>query len=279
MQAILLPQQLKLIAKGDTQLYHYNISNNVVNNKITLTKHVFSFLLEGSKELKTNSKTVTIDANKFLIIKQGNCLMSENLSVSKAYRSMLLFFTDASLVSFIAKHKIVLAKGKVTSPYLVCEYDSFIHQFVHGLQLIEALPQQLQQALLVIKLEEILLYLVHKKSPQFLQGLLSNTYQSDAHLATVVQNNRHNILSVQELAFLCNMSISTFKRSFEKAYNTTPQRWFQAQRLEYALQLLQKQKNRPSDIYNLVGFENLSSFTKAFRDKYSITPKQYQISI
>ena len=271
-----LPQELHLQSRSDVQLHDYLISNSVSKNKIILSKNVFSFLLEGNKALITQGKATQIDNQKFLIIKSGNYLMSENISVSKLYRSMLLFFSNDNLVKFMNKHHILLAKNKTSTPYLVCEYDEYIRHFVGSLQQLQQLSGVVQDQLMATKLEEILLYLVQKKSPQFLQGILGDASPSDLHFTTTIESNRYNLLSVQELAFLCNMSVSTFKRHFETQYKASPSRWFQEQRLELATQLLQKKANRPSDVYSEVGFENLSSFTKAFKEKYQTTPKQYK---
>ncbi len=72
------------------------------------------------------------------------------------------------------------------------------------------------------------------------------------------------------------MSSSTFKRQFEKNYKTSPIKWFQDKRLEQAAFLLQTKSKRPTDIFSTTGFENLSSFTQTFKQKFGITPKQFQ---
>lgn len=71
------------------------------------------------------------------------------------------------------------------------------------------------------------------------------------------------------------MSISTFKREFEKHYATSPIKWFQNKRLEHAHYLMNKEQKSSSDIYLEIGYENLSSFIKAYKSKYGMTPKQH----
>ena len=85
-----------------------------------------------------------------------------------------------------------------------------------------------------------------------------------------------NDISLQELAFLCNMSLSSFKRKFSETYNDTPFHWIQNRRLDLVKQQLQLANVRPSDIYLEYGFSNQSSFTQAFKKRFGITPKQYQ---
>ncbi len=74
------------------------------------------------------------------------------------------------------------------------------------------------------------------------------------------------------------MSISKFKREFEKHFYSSPSKWFQEKRLEHAAYLLKAKSKRPSDIYKEVGYDNLSNFIQAFKMKYGVTPKQHQSS-
>nr|WP_281064986.1 AraC family transcriptional regulator [Asticcacaulis solisilvae] len=88
-----------------------------------------------------------------------------------------------------------------------------------------------------------------------------------------------NGLSQEELAFLCHMSLSTFKRRFQAVYDMSPGQWLHRRRLDYAAHLLKVERRKASDIYFDVGFATLSSFTQSFKSHYGVTPKAYQTSI
>ena len=86
-----------------------------------------------------------------------------------------------------------------------------------------------------IKLEEMLLYLIQKEGKGILNFLLSDSViRQEDHLQQVVHKHAHHRLSLDELAFLCHMSVSTFKRKFRETYNASPAKWFQRKRLEKA---------------------------------------------
>ena len=74
------------------------------------------------------------------------------------------------------------------------------------------------------------------------------------------------------------MSISSFKRTFEKHFHNSPSKWFQEKRLEHSAFLLKNKSERPSDIYQEIGYESLSNFIQAFKVKFGVTPKQYQLN-
>jgi AraC-like DNA-binding protein len=50
----------------------------------------------------------------------------------------------------------------------------------------------------------------------------------------VVESQIGQPTTVDDLAFLCHMSTSTFKRKFNEIYQTSPQKWLLARRLELA---------------------------------------------
>ena len=203
--------------------------------------------------------------------------MSENLSPSNNYRSILMFFSDENVIDFCEKYQIGITNNVNNNPYHICNYDGFITHFVQSLMQIKNYDDNLQQQLLQPKFEEIMLYLVHKKGVEFIADLVENQNDYIRHFKEVIENNKLNHLSIQELAFLSNMSLSTFKRTFEKNYKTSPSKWFQDKRLAYAAFLLTNKKERPIDVYENIGYESLSSFTQAFKEKFGTTPKQFQL--
>lgn len=129
--------------------------------------------------------------------------------------------------------------------------------------------------MLEVKFEEIILYLTEKYGTEFLYSFSEKSNDTSQKFIQTVETNWMSKLTLKELAFLCNMSVSTFKREFEKYYAESPIKWFQNKRLEYAHHLLNKEQKKSSEIYLEVGYENLSSFIQAYKSKYGITPKQH----
>lgn len=272
-----LPNDLNIDTKSEVQIFDYNVTSSSIKNRVMLNKNVFSFLLEGTKELITQDKATIINNDAFLLIKSGNCLMTENLSETNAYRSVLFFFNDDMLLKLLQKNNLSKTVHSSAKPYEIFQYDDYIHHFVQSLIKIKEYDNSLQSSLLQAKFEEIVTYLLHRNGTEFLNNILPYQDSQSRHFTAVIESNKLNNLTIQELSFLCNMSISTFKRNFEQHYQTSPIKWFQEKRLEYAAYLLNSKKKRPIDIYAEIGFESLSSFTQAFKVKYNTTPKQFQL--
>lgn len=70
------------------------------------------------------------------------------------------------------------------------------------------------------------------------------------------------------------MSLSTFKRHFIKEHKTSPGKWLQDKRLQKAKETLELDNLKPSDIYLDFGYNNLSNFSIAFKNKFGINPSE-----
>ena len=156
------------------------------------------------------------------------------------------------------------------------DYDLFTRRFADSLLDISKFSESVQINMLNIKFEEIMLYLVELKGVSFIYSLIIDNDNESLKLVQTVETNKLKILSIKQLSFLCNMSVSKFKREFEKRYKTPPIKWFTNKRLEYSAYLLKEERRLASDIYNEIGYGNLSNFIQAFKLRYGVTPKQYQ---
>ena len=73
---------------------------------------------------------------------------------------------------------------------------------------------------------------------------------------------------IKEFARLTGRSISTFKRDFKTIYDTTPEKWLKERRLDEAKFLIAEKKQKPSEVYYNVGFENFAHFSTAFKERF-----------
>ncbi|MDV2448626.1 AraC family transcriptional regulator [Elizabethkingia anophelis] len=276
MNIITLPDELNMNTSSPVQVFDYTSSQEVSRQQIILNQNAFSFLIDGSKEVVFDNSSLSIDNSKFILMRSGHCLMTERLSDMKNYRSILFFFSDAALSKFIRSIELNKAEPSKHSSVHAFEYNEFIMRFISSLSDISKLSDKVRNKLLEFKFQEIMLYLTELHGTDFLQSLIVNSNDATRKFIHTIESNQLNKLSLKELAFLCNMSISTFKREFEKHYTESPVKWFQNKRLEYARHLLNNTKKSPSEIYFEVGYENLSSFIQAYKLKYGTTPKHHQ---
>jgi len=83
-------------------------------------------------------------------------------------------------------------------------------------------------------------------------------------VAFMEQNYMFN-LSLEKFGYLTGRSLTTFKKDFKKAFNSSPGKWLTRKRLELAHYQIFEKKRKASDVYLDAGFEDLSHFSFAFK--------------
>jgi AraC family transcriptional regulator, exoenzyme S synthesis regulatory protein ExsA len=279
MQTLTLPNFFKEISKDEIFVYLFENKTNSPKTKVELYSNLLCFVIEGSKETYYDNDYRIFNESHFLLARAGKYITAEQLADGSKYKSLFLFFSDQFLIDFKKRHHSYFANEnlQIKKPFAGLVIDAFIKNYIQSILLLLVLKNRTCQALLQLKLEELFLYLIARDGIEVLAFLsVAQETIKDNKFTTVIETNLFSRLTLEELAFLCNMSLSTFKREFEKNYDCTPMRWFQNKRLEYCASILNSKKQRPSDVYHVMGYESLASFTRAFKLKFGVTPKKFQ---
>ena len=83
-------------------------------------------------------------------------------------------------------------------------------------------------------------------------------------------------LALKEYARISSRSLAAFKRDFLKYYRTTPGKWLTGKRLTHARMLLNTTKQSITEIAFNSGFENISHFSRIFKEKFGLSPLQFR---
>ncbi|PKH52231.1 AraC family transcriptional regulator [Tenacibaculum sp. Bg11-29] len=258
----------------DLFVYDFKMTENLIKTKVNLNSHMFSFLQTGKKQVHFSDTSVLVDNSQSLLIKKGNCLWTELLDTDEIYYCKLLFFSDKKIKEFLQKHVKYNSEIQEAQSYFTIENDSYIDSYLNSLATIMAAPVAFMNTLLSVKFEELLLYLTNKYGEVFENYLKSLIEEETSPLKKTIEKNVYTSLSLEEIAFLCNMSLSTFKRHFIKEYKQSPGKWFRDKRLLRAKELLETSTIKVSDIYLDLGYNNLSNFSSAFKSKFGINPSE-----
>ncbi|WP_166384704.1 MULTISPECIES: helix-turn-helix domain-containing protein [unclassified Polaribacter] len=256
----------------DLFVYDFKMTSDVVKSKVNLGMNMFSFLQVGKKQVHFADTAIAVNKEQSLLLKKGNWLWTELLDTEAIYYCKLFFFSEKKLTDFLSKYTNNVKPYKEESAYFVIENDDYIASFISSLSSKTFDKNSYSTALLSLKFDEIMLYLLDKYDTKFEYYLHSLISKEISPFKKTIESNVDSNLKIEEIAFLCNMSLSTFKRHFTAAYNEPPGKWFQDKRLQKAKKLLQKGTLTPSDIYLDIGYNNLSNFSIAFKNKFGISP-------
>lgn len=255
-------------------VHDFRMTTDNVKSKVNLQMHMFSFLQIGKKQVHFAETSVTVDKNQSILTTKGNCLWTELLDTENSYYCKLFFFSEKILKDFLKKHPVYSEEIAQENPFFIIENDTFISAFIDSLSAIGNDQLQQNEALTQVKFEEILLYLSGKYSKQFSSFLQSLIQEKNSSFREVLERHVYSNLKVEEIAFLCNMSLSTFKRHFKEEFKASPGKWLLDKRLEKAKILMEQRDVKASDVYLEIGYNNLSNFSTAFKNKFGISPKE-----
>lgn len=255
----------------------YSNLGKAVRTKVALTHHMISLLQEGAKDVRVAEQHERLDASRLFLLAACTSIMSEHSIDGRPMRSVLLFFSPDWLTGFCLRHGC--APQGPPRPLAALPHDAFTRHFARSIELLGPAKLNADEALLHAKLEEILLYL-RARHPQAFAAFLAAATHDAEHLSLryVVAQHEASGLSIAELAFLCNMSASTFKRRFTEAFGMAPGQYFHERRMLRAKMLLDARK-RPSDIYHELGYGTLAAFSAEFKKRFGVSPKAYAPAI
>lgn len=251
--------------------------------KSILHTNAISLVIEGEKTMHFSEQTVYVKSDTFHLLSAGHCIASMKLQEKKMFRSILLFFSNKTLADFLIKYNHLVSavkdvKKNIPQPYISLLKDAFVYNYIEGLQLLVKRGEGISAEMKQLKFEELMLHILttHPRALLSFQSIKNNSFD-DIEIRKVVEANIAGNLSIEELAFLCSLSLSTFKRRFQKIYGTSPNKWILLRRMEMAKNLLLHHNEKPGDVYHKVGYENHSSFTQSFKQTYGLTPKDFQL--
>lgn len=258
---------------------YYKSDKDSVKNRIVLNQNMINLLVSGTKTVIYPDATAVVNAGELVVLSTGNVLTSELLAGKDQFTSILFYFSNEVFNRFLIKYEYLLKQTTAKAhkqPFLIFRQDNFIKHFITSLQTMLSSGGNLPAEIRLLRIEELLLYLFQSDPERFHAIEILTRDKQQLQIRKVVESQIGQPTTVDDLAFLCHMSTSTFKRKFSEIYQTSPQKWLLARRLELAANLLKSFDESPSGIYMKVGYQNHSSFSKAFRNYFGSTPSDFQ---
>lgn len=103
-------------------------------------------------------------------------------------------------------------------------------------------------------------------------GRMRHSSREQERFESAILKGISSNISIEELASICCLSASTFKRRFRERYSSSPHKWFLGCRLDIAAMILRHADIPTRDIAMLCGFINVSHFIATFKRRFGTTP-------
>lgn len=273
------PVTFRQLAVKDALFLHYRCPQ--VDKHIQLFSHYneIMFTLEGSRTLHHSGKSWTLTRHDCMLTRKTAYM--QELPELAGWEVLAFYFKDNFFRQVINEYQQYLPLHDLPAPprdmLIEINVNETVKAFFYSI-----LPYFKQETppvegLLELKFKELLFHLFLDPANT---GLLSYA-NSILHLEKVplwqiMETNYMFNLTIAQFARMAHRSISAFKKEFTEYYQTSPGKWLTKRRLEHAKVLLGSSRKSVSEVAFNSGFENLSHFSRVFKQVYGVSPLQYQ---
>lgn len=241
----------------------------------------FMFVNKGEVGVRSQEDYFKLNKEVGMLAKCLNYFFepTDNKEASKDGIESIGIFLYPSLVQEI--FELDLSTSNYQSNYNLkqVQIDLLLENYKQSIGLLLDNPELADESIIKTKLKEFVL-LVSKSegAPSQLDFLASLFKPNEVEFKSTIKNNLFSNLSMTELAQLCHLSLSSFKRKFSEVFDESPKKYINRKKLEKAASLLKSNDDRVSDIAYDVGFESIATFTRNFTAFYGKSPSEYRLS-
>ncbi|MEP4093408.1 helix-turn-helix transcriptional regulator, partial [Reichenbachiella sp.] len=261
------------IKTNDRQTLNFHLSNEACFLHVKHGRHI---AITPSEVVEVPEGNLSFSVGENLILKafpDANELYQ--VTIIHIDRSSILEAFSNNFPEIDSSESVEFSRDIVTGkPCIVTQ--NYIEGILHYFDNTHVITDEI----VLIKVKEILLLLLRsKKAIQVAKLLEDFVNRNISSFKNTVENHLYSDITLAELAHLCNMSLSTFKRHFKKIYGTTPQEFIFDRRLEESKKLLATSELTIVDIALNSGFKTMGHYSRKFKEKYGIPPSQYKLTL
>lgn len=241
----------------------------------------FLFLTKGAFRFRTPTNLQTLKEGDAMLAKCGNYLM-ENIGIDQRTENQMItvigaFFYPNMVKGFFGAD-LSLAHFQKTFDIKKVDIEPLLKSYIDSINFMLDHPEIADENLVVTKLKELLILLSKGEGSISIQEFINDLFVPYRYdFKDIIQQNLYTNLSVAELAYLCHMSLATFKRRFKAMYGQSPAKYFFVKKLERACQLLLLEAMSITEVALECGFETVSNFDRAFKRQYGTTPTEFRL--
>lgn len=235
-------------------------------------QHIVAFIYSGELTLSYGKNTLTFVAGDTILVPKNQLSRSIKTPVDgQPFKCVSMLLPEEHLREFYLNHSILETWTENISKQRPINSNPLLDSFFASLLPYFEMQDELPDEIVAIKIQEVLTIIdtVDKRASSIL-GTFSELGKID--LEKYMEAHFMYNLPLERFAFLTGRSLTTFKSDFKKIFKNTPGKWLTEKRLNLAHHKLTAEKQKITDVYHSVGFENLSHFSFAFKKAFGYSP-------
>lgn len=239
--------------------------------EVVFEHHMLVWFISGETKIIQASAVHTFNAGDIFLIPRNQLATVINYPTEgRPHKAVAMHLTRETLRAFYSRYKSTVRIRVM--PRIFCFrnhplLESCLASLIPYFDLGDALPADIA----AIKIEEAISIL--RSIDRDVDGILADFDEpGKIKLTDFMEQHYMFNLPVERFAYLTGRSVASFRRDFKKLFNTTPQKWLTARRLDLAYYEIMEKQRKPVDVFLEAGFENLSHFSYAFKNQFGHSP-------
>lgn len=241
----------------DAKAYHGLISNKITHHE-DRKYHGFAFKVNGKCKYTFSDGTELItEANKIIYLPKHSSYQIEFIEPGDCYAINFDILDDEPYTPFVTDVK----NSSILLNLFKSSYSAW-KQKPHGYQY--KCMKNLYSIFEIISSEIQRMYV-----PKYKEALLTPAVEF------INKNLTSHYIGIPDLASLCNISETYFRKIFKSIYGMSPITYINSKKIEMAEELLDSNIYSINEVAELLGYSSIFSFSRDFKKYTGITPGKY----
>jgi len=268
------PQNYRQFKCGESLIALYNCPLKSKYQDVWSHHNYIVYVVEGRKAWHTPHGTYELQPGACVFVRKGASIIEQFFD---GVFCLVMFFLPDDFICDVLKTKTLplFQSGIKFESVISLTCDDSVEAFFLSMLTIFDSGREPDPSLIEVKFRELVLTLAgNMHNAELLTYFCSLLHEPQAvSLQRLMEENYCFNLKLEEFAQLSNRSLSTFKRDFQKQFQASPGKWLTEKRLDHAMNLLTNTDKTVSETAFESGFESRSHFSRAFRDRFGMTPR------
>jgi AraC-like DNA-binding protein len=263
------PIRFRQFAYGESLLTIYNCGLNNKYEDVWSHHNYIIYVVEGRKVWHTSHGSYDLREGNCVFVRKGACIVEQFFDTEFCF--LLFFIPDEFIYDVLKKKSTPIRKSEEKyDPVIALNNNIGVQAFFQSMMTYFDANAEPDPSLLELKFRELILTIATDHMNSGLISYFSSLLREpqSISLQMVMEENFCFNLKLEEFARLCSRSLSSFKRDFQRLYNTSPSKWLMEKRLNHAMLLLTNMGKTVAEAAFESGFESASHFSSSFRQRF-----------
>lgn len=251
-----------------------------------LSRHGIGMVLRGKKFIYSGDVRHEVARGEIFFLATGTHYVEDLPEGNRPFEQIMFYYTPSQLATILSQLSITYHMNISNDHSCVaCREQNFVvsaataalrNFFITTNQYIKDELFNHDETAENLKMTELIYLIVSQEDNCLKRKVMDNADTGKESFEQIIYSHIFEDIPIEELARMCNRSLTSFKKEFKKHFIEPPHRWFIHQRLMHARLLLISTNKSISEVGLECGFPNTSHFIKLFKKAYEYTPAGYR---